>query len=85
MEQTEDEVASQSEARPQDLIADGMVAIIAGSDTTATMLSHLLYFMLRYPQCGERLQKEIETTFPHGEDPVDFARLGEMPYLNACM
>lgn len=85
MEQTEDEVASQSGARPEELLADGMLAIIAGSDTTATMLSHLFYFMLRHPQCAERLRKELAATFPHDEDPINFARLGEMPYLNACM
>lgn len=85
MEQTEDEVASQSGARPQEILADGMLAIIAGSDTTATMLSHLFYFMLRHPQCAEQLQKELVATFPHDEDPIDFARLARMPYLNACM
>ena len=84
-EQTEDETAAQSGVRPEELMADGMLAIIAGSDTTAIVLSHLLYYMMRHPGCAERLRREIDGAFPGSEDPIDFARLAELPYLNACM
>lgn len=85
MGQTEDELASQTKARPEELLADGMLAIIAGADTTSTILSHLFYFMMRHPECAERLRREIDATFPHGEEPADFSCLADMPYLNACM
>ncbi|EKM54289.1 uncharacterized protein PHACADRAFT_196722 [Phanerochaete carnosa HHB-10118-sp] len=82
---TEDEGAAQSGATPDEITADGMLAVIAGSDTTSTVLVHLWYFMLRHPECAEKLHKEIDVTFPPGEDPLDFSRHADMPYLNACI
>lgn len=82
---TEDESAAQSGVRPDELIADGMLAVIAGSDTTAIVLSHFLYYMMRHPECAEHLRREIDKAFPNGEEPLDFARLAELPYLNACI
>ncbi|EKM54122.1 uncharacterized protein PHACADRAFT_257741 [Phanerochaete carnosa HHB-10118-sp] len=65
---------------------DGMLAIIAGGDTTATTLSHLFYFLLRYPTYFERLRKEIDEAFPHGEDSsLNFTKQASMPLLNACI
>lgn len=68
-----------------DVTADAFTAVIAGSDTVATSLSHFWYLMMRHPECCERLYEEVDKTFPRGELPYDFARLAEMPYLNACM
>ena len=65
--------------------ADAFTAVIAGSDTVATSLSHFWYLMMRHPECCKRLYEEVDKTFPRGELPYDFARLAEMPYLNACM
>ena len=56
------------------------IAVIAGSDTTATALSQLWYFLARNPHCYEMLRKEVLS-----EDEGDFTRQASMPYLNACM
>ncbi|GJE94949.1 cytochrome P450 [Phanerochaete sordida] len=82
---TEDEGASQPRFTQEEIEADGMVAIVAGSDTTTTVLSNVCYFLLRHPACAARLRAEIDATFPPGEDAMDFARQAEMPYLNACI
>ncbi len=70
---------------PEAIIADGMLSIIAGSDTSAIALSHVFYFFLRKPECLRKLQAEIDHVFPQGEDTMDFTEQAEMPYLNACM
>ena len=58
----------------------------AGSDTAATTLSHLWYFLLSNPDCFARLRKEIDDAFPRGEDSMrDLTKQGAMPYLNACI
>ena len=66
---------------------DGQLAIIAGGDTTATVLSHLFYCLLRYPQYLERLRKEIDDAVPTtgGGFKLDFSKFTTMPFLNACM
>lgn len=73
------------EIYPPSVTADGMLAIIAGSKTSAIALSHVFYFLLRHPQCLQRLQKEIDDAFPRGDDPTHFTKQADMLYLNACM
>lgn len=65
--------------------ADGVLAVIAGSDTTATTLSAMWYYFLKNPDAFERLRAEIDKYFPPGEAPSNFSRMVNMPYLNACM
>ena len=62
-----------------------IVAIIAGSDTAATALTHIWYFLLRNPNCLFQLRKEIDETFPAGHETFDFSKQADLPYLNACM
>ena len=67
-------------------VIDGQLAIIAGGDTTAITLSHVIYFLLRYPTYMERLRREVDEAFPQGEDStLDFTKQTNMPLLNACM
>lgn len=67
------------------VFADGIMSIVAGSDTTATTLSAMWYYFLLNPTMLERLQVEVDTYFPGGEEPLDFTRMVNMPFLNACM
>ena len=63
----------------------GVLAIIAGADTTASAMSSLLYFLLADEQCMRRVQDEVDRVYPEGEDPLDSSKHGELKYLNACM
>lgn len=72
------------------LVAEGEVAIVAGSDTTATTLSGVFYYLLSEPNLRsyKKLQAEIDEAFPPGIDggaAFDHGKLGELPYLNAVM
>lgn len=67
------------------MYSDGLLAVVAGSDTTATAISALVYFLLRDPVAFKRLRAEIDHYFPRDEEPVNFTRMAGMPYLNACM
>ncbi|THG96803.1 hypothetical protein EW145_g7714, partial [Phellinidium pouzarii] len=69
-----------------EVLSDGILAIIAGSDTTAFVLSGLLYNLLLHPEDYRRLQKEVDEYFPPSEgDPFDTSKLSEMPFLNAVI
>jgi cytochrome P450 len=70
------------------IIADGALAVIAGSDTTSTVLGNVFYNILANPEVYARLREEIDTYFPPGEMEhavVDSTKLAVMPYLNAVM
>lgn len=69
-----------------EILADGLLAIIAGSDTTSTLLSGIFFYLLSNPLCYKFVQEEIDEAFPPSEgDPFDATKLADMPYLNAVM
>jgi len=72
---------------PEDLVvADSLVAIVAGSDSTATVLSGVFYYLMANPLARKRLQAEIDAVFPPLEgNPFDATALASMPYLNAVI
>ena len=60
--------------------------VVAGSDTTATTLSGVFYYLMRYPEVMKRLRKELDEAFPPGEgEPFDYTKLAELTFLNAVM
>lgn len=66
-------------------LSEGFVAIIAGSETTATAVTNTLYFLLKHPDIKRRLQDEIRGALSESEDTLDYAKFLELPFLNACM
>jgi cytochrome P450 len=57
---------------------DGGLAIIAGSDTTSSVLTALLYYLLLNPEAYEHLQEEVDSPFTSGEEPLDTAKFSHM-------
>ncbi|KAJ7675032.1 high nitrogen upregulated cytochrome P450 monooxygenase 2 [Mycena olivaceomarginata] len=70
---------------PPEIPQDIMLAIIAGSDTTSSVLANLFYSLLRNPDVYAKLKKEIDNAFGADEDTLDVAKLQNMVYLNACI
>ncbi|KAI0067765.1 high nitrogen upregulated cytochrome P450 monooxygenase 2 [Artomyces pyxidatus] len=68
-----------------ELTSDSILAVRAGSDKTALVLTALFYYLLRHPSAYKRLQDEVDSVFQRGEEPVDSAKLSEMAWLNACI
>ena len=52
----------------QDIFGNSRLLLIAGSETTATLLSGATYFMLQNPAVLHRVQKEVRTTFKNEDD-----------------
>lgn len=75
-------------ARPpeHEVALDGGLAIIAGADTTSSVLAGIFGNLVRHRDVYDRLRSEIDNAFPLGEgDPFDAGKLGELPYLNAVL
>lgn len=60
------------------------LAIIAGSDTTASVMSNIFYYLMRYPRYFRRLQEEIDQKFSHPET-AEGDQLARLSFLNAVM
>jgi cytochrome P450 len=69
---------------PRELLALGLSIVAAGSETTSVTLSALWYYILRNPNCYQKLQAEIETKFPSGT-PITFSQSQTLPYLSAVV
>ncbi|KAI0786227.1 cytochrome P450 [Abortiporus biennis] len=80
----EDGADKVSPPRPT-IISDGILAIIAGSDTTSSILSIAFYHLLLLPEVYEKLQSEIDTYYPEGEDTFDTKHHSKMSYLDAVL
>ncbi|KAI3321449.1 cytochrome P450 [Xylariaceae sp. AK1471] len=58
--------------------------LVAGSETTATLLSSTLFYLLKNPNSMTRLRQEVCDRFK-SVDEFTFEALAKMPYLNACL
>ena len=58
--------------------------MIAGTETTATLLSGLTYYLLVNPEKMKTLQEEIRSAFKSRQD-ISMGRLSQLNYLHACV
>ncbi|KAF1829906.1 cytochrome P450 82A2 [Decorospora gaudefroyi] len=76
-------VDDRGEKLPANLVLSNSVALIgAGFITSASLLSWLIYTLVRYPMTQERLRAEIVEQTPKCGEEWTFAKLQSMPFLN---
>ncbi|CAN8100931.1 unnamed protein product [Discula destructiva] len=71
-----------------ELYADSNIFLMAGSETTATLLAVAVYYLLRNPDKLALLQAEVRGAFDAaggGPDAVRFASVGPLAYLPAVI
>ncbi|GME23362.1 putative cytochrome p450 monooxygenase protein [Neofusicoccum parvum] len=66
------------------LQANAGALIIAGSETTATLLSGVTYLLLKNPAALEKLTEEVRSTFK-SEDEISINSVGHLKYMLACL
>ena len=66
------------------LVANAELLIIGGSETTATLLSGVTYYILRNPDVLNRLVEEVRTTFG-SEDDINLVSVGQLTYMLAVL
>ncbi|KAF1355043.1 cytochrome P450 [Delphinella strobiligena] len=64
--------------------SNSVVFMIAGTETTATLLSGLTYYLLQNPVIMSKLVDEIRTAFLSKND-ITIEALQRLTYMNACM
>ena len=67
-----------------EVIVNAALFIVAGSETTATLLCGLMNQLLRNRDIFEKLKAEIRGAFK-SEDEICLAKVMELPYLTACL
>jgi cytochrome P450 len=67
-----------------ELVANASTLITAGSETTATVLSGITYFLLRNPDKLKRVTDEVRSSFESEDDIVFTTASSRLPYMIAC-
>ncbi|XP_041606270.1 cytochrome P450 3A12 [Vulpes lagopus] len=67
-----------------ELVAQSIIFIFAGYETTSTSLSFLMYELATHPDVQQKLQEEIDATFPNKALPT-YDALVQMEYLDMVL
>ncbi|KAL1792555.1 hypothetical protein ACET3X_009062 [Alternaria dauci] len=68
-----------------DLMADAIVMVIAGTDTSSVAISSFFFYLARHPEVYKRLADEIRSTFSNLEEIAPGPKLTSCVYLLACI
>lgn len=79
LKQNEDSGLSRDE-----MDSNASIFMIAGTETTATLVSGLTFLLLKNPEPMKKLVKEIRTAFKTRAE-MSLEAMAPLPYLNACI
>ncbi|KAI3324405.1 putative cytochrome P450 [Xylariaceae sp. AK1471] len=66
------------------LATNASLLIIAGSETTATLLSGVTYFLTTHLKILKKLEHEVRTAFKSNEE-ITLTSVGNLPFMLACL
>ncbi|KAI9819638.1 MAG: hypothetical protein M1827_007088 [Pycnora praestabilis] len=66
----------------EELTAEALTQLIAGSDTTSNTSCALLFWCLKTPGVMSKLQAELDEAIPDADTIPDFATVKDLPYLH---
>ncbi|KAI4685421.1 uncharacterized protein J4E84_006149 [Alternaria hordeiaustralica] len=69
----------------EELTAEALTQLIAGSDTTSNTSCALLYHCLQHPDVVQKLQKELDDALPDADAVPNYAQVKDLPYLDAVI
>lgn len=72
---------------PNEVLRTAISVVSAGSDTSATALTTMIGYLVRYPKVYKALQKEIDDAFDVGilTWPIQYAQAVKLELLQACI
>ncbi|KAI1819749.1 cytochrome P450 [Xylaria intraflava] len=68
-----------------EIIANSGLLMVAGSETSASLLSGLTYWLLKTPDALRRVTREVREAFGSEEEMTFVETRARLPYLSACM
>ena len=80
-----DELGAEKKEIPSKIVlGDCNLVVVAGSDTTKTVLSSLFFYLLDNPKELAKLREEVDRFYPP-EESLSGKHFQEMNYLDACI
>ncbi|KAF2741963.1 cytochrome P450 monooxygenase-like protein [Sporormia fimetaria CBS 119925] len=69
----------------KELVAEANLLVLAGSDTTATTLSGIFFYLVHEERVYKKLLSEIRETFSSPDEIMHGSKLSSCTYLRACI
>ncbi len=69
----------------QHLVDDGILAVVAGSDTVSSTATSLIYCLITHPDVYAALKAEVDKYYHPGDDPCNPRHYQDMHYMTAVM
>jgi benzoate 4-monooxygenase len=69
----------------EELTAEALTQLIAGSDTTSNTSCALLYHCLQHPDVVRKLQQELDDALPDADAVPNYSQVKDLPYLDAVI
>ncbi|KZT00648.1 cytochrome P450 [Laetiporus sulphureus 93-53] len=70
----------------EELTAEALTQLIAGSDTTSNSSCAITYFLAANPMVQQKLQRELDAALGNDDDPVaTYEQVKRLPYLDAVI
>ncbi|EJD40202.1 cytochrome P450 monooxygenase pc-bph [Auricularia subglabra TFB-10046 SS5] len=69
---------------PEELTAEALTQLIAGSDTTSNSSCAIAYYVARYPRVQLKLQQELDAALPN-DGVTTYEQVKRLPYLTAVI
>ncbi|RKP05558.1 cytochrome P450 [Thamnocephalis sphaerospora] len=67
------------------LVAESITQLIAGTDTTAVTLTWTMHLLLENPACMQRLYKELQEAIPDPNTKIHYVDVKSLPYLDGVL
>lgn len=77
-----DKADDSSAMSKRQMTAHAQAFMMAGTETTATLLSGLTFLLLKHPHYAQRLQEEVRSL---KKEDLTLENMARLPFLNACI
>ncbi|TFY83086.1 hypothetical protein EWM64_g922 [Hericium alpestre] len=68
------------------VVADGSLTVVAGSDTSATVMTTFFYYILLHPEYMKDVRAEVDAVYSLGGDVFDALKNPtNVPFMTACL
>ncbi|KAJ7055924.1 high nitrogen upregulated cytochrome P450 monooxygenase 2 [Mycena amicta] len=68
-----------------EVLVDGGLTVVAGSDTSSMALTSFVWCMLSYPDIYARAQAEVDAVYPELDGVFDSAKHDQLKFVTACI
>lgn len=68
----------------EQLLGNASTLLVAGSETTATLLTAMTFILLKHPEALNKLTQEIRSSFT-SDNEITLASVTNLPYMLACL